>query len=201
MAARVVLLGWGSLLWEGGGVFDARHDPWQSDGPFLRLEFSRVSGSRDGALTLVIDPENGVPVRVAWCRSRRQTIAEAIEDLRQREQTPDRQRLGWYVVDGEGHCHDPESLANIRAWASERELDGVVWTDLRSNFAAKVGEPFSVDAAMRYLTSLKRDARNKALEYIARAPAFVQTPVRAAFDATFVPAPLAPPSNQKVSGR
>jgi hypothetical protein len=191
MAARVTLLGWGSLLWEGGGVFDAWHDPWQSDGPFLRLEFSRVSRSRGGGLTLVIDPENGVPVRVAWCMSRRQTIAEAIEDLRQREQTPNRQSIGWYVIGGEGHCHDPESLAAIRAWASERELNGVVWTDLQSNFAAKVGKPFSVDAAMRYLKNLRRDAREKAVEYIRRAPPFVRTPVRVAFDDTFAPAHLA----------
>lgn len=181
MTVRIALLGWGSLLWEGGNTFDDWHEHWQCDGPPLRIEFSRVSSSRGGALTLVIDPENGVPIRVAWCLSRRQIIGEAIEDLHKREQTPVH-NIGRFAVTGETNCHDIESLDSISAWATERELDGVVWTDLRSNFAKKVGEPFSVDVAMRYLKSLEGESRTKAVEYFQRAPSFVQTPLRNAFN-------------------
>ena len=182
MARQVALLGWGSLLWEGGSVFDSWHEPWQCDGPPLRIEFSRVSSkSRGGALTLVIDPKNGVPARVAWCLSRRQTIGEAIEDLRKREQTAVR-NIGRFAVTGEMGCCDAESLDSIGAWARERTLDGVVWTDLRSNFARKTGESFSVGAAMRYLKSLKGESRTRAVEYFQRAPSFVQTPLRKAFN-------------------
>ena len=191
MTGPIAILGWGSLLWEGGGTFDTWHEPWQDNGPVLSLEFSRVSASRDGALTLVIDPENGVPVRVAWCLSRRRTIGKAIEDLRQREQTPNRDSVGWHAMGGHGNCHDPGSLAAIRVWANERSLGFVVWTDLRSNFAAKVGERFSVDAAMRYLDGLKHDTRIKAIEYVRRAPPFVRTPVRAAVDSAIAPAHFA----------
>ncbi len=181
MAGQIALLGWGSLLWEGGSAFDSRHEPWQYDGPPLRIEFSRVSKSRSGALTLVIDPKNKVPIRVAWCLSRRQTIGEAIEDLRKREQTPVR-NIGRFDVTGEMNCRDPESLDSIGAWARELALDGVVWTDLRSNFARKTGEPFSVGAAMRYLKSLEGESRDKAVEYFKRAPSFVQTPLRKTFN-------------------
>ena len=181
MAGRVALLGWGSLLWEGGTAFDTWHEPWQCDGPSLRIEFSRVSSSRGGALTLVIDPENGVLVRAAWCLSRRQAISAAIADLANREQTQT-ERVGRIVADDQAHSHDGESHHMIRTWAAERQLAGVVWTDLRSNFATKRGEPFSIAAAMQYLKSLNGESKTKAVEYFQRAPSFVQTPLRDAFN-------------------
>lgn len=181
MTARIALLGWGSLLWEGGKTFDDWHEPWQCDGgPLLKIEFSRVSSSRGGALTLVIDPENGTAFSVAWCLSRRELVGEAIDDLCKREQTTER-NIGRFGVAGEMGCHDTDSLNSIGTWAVERELEGVVWTDLRSNFAEKMGVPFSVDSALRYLNSLKGDSRKKAVEYFQRAPSFVQTPLRQAF--------------------
>jgi len=175
------LLGWGSLLWEGGNTFDDWHEPWQCDGPSLRIEFSRVSSSRGGALTLVIDPENGVLARVAWCLSRRQTINEVIEDLRKREKT-NTQNIGRITADGQAQCRDRELYQAIYTWAAEREMAGVVWTDLRSNFTTKWREPFSIETAMRYLKSLDGDSRIKAVEYFQRAPSFVQTPLRDAFN-------------------
>ena len=181
MTARIALLGWGSLLWEGGEAFDDWHEPWQCDGgPSLKIEFSRVSSSRGGALTLVIDPENGTAFSVAWCLSRRKSIGEAVNDLRKREQTTE-PNIGRFGVTGERGCRDTDSLNSIGTWAIERELDGVVWTDLRSNFAENLGEPFSVDSALRYLNSLEGESRMKAVEYFRRAPSFVQTPLQQAF--------------------
>jgi hypothetical protein len=95
------------------------------------------------------------------------------------------QNIGRVAADGNSQCRDGESLAAIRAWGAERKLDGVLWTDLRSNFAKKTGEPFSLDAAIRYLTGLGSEARTKALEYLQRAPAFVRTPLRDAFNSRF----------------
>jgi hypothetical protein len=54
MPPKIAILGWGSLLWEGGAEFDRWHDEWRLDGPVLRLELSRVSSRRLDALTLVI---------------------------------------------------------------------------------------------------------------------------------------------------
>ena len=54
---KIVILGWGSLLWDKTHrEFDRHHSKWKLDGPTLKLEFSRESASRLNALTLVIDP-------------------------------------------------------------------------------------------------------------------------------------------------
>ena len=84
---RIAILGWGSLLWEDSPDFDRWHEAWEDDGPTLKIEFSRVSTSRLGALTLVIDEEHGAPTRVAWCLSKRTNTDDAVCDLRCREGT------------------------------------------------------------------------------------------------------------------
>ncbi len=180
MAERVALLGWGSLLWDGGPAFDVQHDPWRCDGPTLKIEFSRISASRGGALTLAIDAKNGAPIQVAWCLSRRATIGEAIEDLRVREGASAR-HVGNFSTGGRAQYRDGEAFAAIRAWAPTQGLDGVVWTDLPSNFMEIAGQPFSVAAGIAYLRSLSGDSRARAIEYIRRAPDCVLTPLRQAF--------------------
>src|SRR5579885_2650065 len=79
------ILGWGSLLWEGGAEFDKWHGDWRFDGPKVPLEFSRISDSRLGALTLVLDAEHGAQVPVAWCVSKRKYAEDVVADLRCRE--------------------------------------------------------------------------------------------------------------------
>jgi hypothetical protein len=67
--AKIAILGWGSLLWdESDEGFNALHGQWRSDGPILKLEFSRKSMSRLNALTLIIDPVHGhdVRLRIPW---------------------------------------------------------------------------------------------------------------------------------------
>ena len=183
MTKRIALLGWGSLLWDKDEEFDGRHGRWHRDGPTLKLEFSRVSKSRGHALTLVIDPENGMDTQVRWSLSRRPGIADAMDDLRKREKTR-RKYIGAYSVAGNRSSRDDNTFSAIGDWAAERGLDGVVWTDLPSNFEDETGERFSVDAAMRYLKTLRGDDREKAFRYIENAPAFVRTPLRLAFSDT-----------------
>lgn len=179
MTDKIALLGWGSLLWEGGSAFDQMHEPWQFDGPILKLEFSRISKSRGGALTLVIDPENGTPNRVAWCTGRRNTISETVDDLRMREGTREN-KIGRIARGADAHYRDVETYDVVQTWMIEHDLAGVVWTDLDSNFAEKTGSAFSVEAAIQYLCKLDARSKTKALEYINCAPAFVQTPLRVA---------------------
>lgn len=177
MANGIALLGWGSLLWDGGESFDQTHGPWHGNGPNLRLEFSRVSASRGGALTLVIDPEHGAPVQVAWCLSHRASLPEAVDDMRRREGTTGR-NIGHYAADGGQQFRDRQTVEAIRAWATEHGLDGAVWTDLQSNFQDVVGQPFSVEAALQYLAGLSAEGLLRAVEYLRKAPDFVQTPLR-----------------------
>lgn len=175
---RIGILGWGSLLWEGGPEFDKWHDSWHYDGPSLKIEFSRISTTRLGALTLVIDPAHGCPTRVAWCLSKRKRIEDAIADLRCREGTTIR-NIGYASV--EKKPEQPDTLDTedpIVAWAREKNLNAVVWTALRSNFKEKAGRPFSVNNVMAYLRTLDAPGKAKAAEYVWRAPEFVHTPVR-----------------------
>ena len=177
---NIAILGWGSLLWEGRPDFDEWHEPWQNDGPLLKLEFSRVSETRLGALTLVIDSANGSPTTVAYCLSKRTDPEDAICDLRCREGTA-RKNIGYvFLADGRSQSRDKESCDAIVDWAKGKDIDVVVWTDLPSNFCDKVKKSFSVKNAISYLKTLDDAGRAKAAEYVRRAPDFVQTPLREA---------------------
>ena len=144
---RICILGWGSLIWEKRPEFDDYHGPWQLDGPTLNLEFSRVSETRLNALTLVIDPANGAPCRVAYTDSARNNPNDAICDLRTREGTVLR-LIGVMFLDGSRTQGGNEATREtIRHWAQEKQFDVVAWTDLPANFQNKTGKPFSVDAA------------------------------------------------------
>ena len=64
-------------------------------------------------------------------------------------------------------------------------FDAVIWTALARNFdlSDKAGEPFSADAAIRYLEGLDAPKLDAALAYIRSAPPEVLTHVRAAASA------------------
>lgn len=176
---HIYILGWGSLIWDKRPEFDDYHGPWQSDGPTLKLEFSRISQkTRLGALTLAIDPSNGVSCRVAYTRSTRKDPNDAICDLRSREGTV-LNRVGVMFLDGSrSHGGDDTTREAIRTWALQKKLDVVIWTDLAADFEEKTRTRFTVDAACTYLQGLSVEGKVKAVEYILRAPDFIETPLR-----------------------
>ena len=175
---RIAIIGWGSLIW------DPRELPkvgdWQADGPELPVEFSRIS--LDKRLTLVIDPINGTLVRTLHVLSPRTSLDDAQKDLRVREGT-NKDNLGWVNVvnkmsSREAHLRQENIIGIIMKWCQEHEYSAAVWTALPSNFKAKFFKDFSVETAMEYLAGLSKQELEKALEYIRRAPACVDTPVR-----------------------
>jgi hypothetical protein len=175
----VAILGWGSLLWEDHLEFNRQHEPWQCDGPELKIEFSRVSSSRLRALTLVIDENHGTAMRVAYCMSRRDAICDAVGDLRTREGT--RAEMIGRLVLGEQDAETGEARTHIREWAQTKTgIDAVVWTGLSSNFREEANVEFSNEAALDWVRRLPAAGKVKAAEYVWLAPAFVQTPLRAA---------------------
>lgn len=177
MPPQIALLGWGSLLWEPSHEFDEHRGDWRYNGPTLSLEFSRVSTSRLGALTLVIDEGHGVPTTTAWCLSKRARAEDAVADLRCREGCPLRHIARLDVPGADGQQPEGAAVA-IAHWARERKLDVVVWTALPSNFQEEVQRPFELNAAIDYIQQLPAAAKVRAAEYVWRAPEFVKTPLR-----------------------
>jgi hypothetical protein len=173
---KIAILGWGSLLWDKRPEFDEHHESWRFDGPELPLEFSRISKSRKGALTLVVDPVNGAPCRSAYAFSTRRDPDDAIADLRCREGTVMR-HVGVYFRDG-ARRGQPPIPDSIPPWADQRGIDVVVWTGLPSDFEEKVKRPFSIENVIGYLQSLPADVKAGAAEYVWRAPDLVVTPLR-----------------------
>ena len=185
-AGRIAILGWGSLLWECRPDFDGLHGPWYFDGPTIKLEFSRVSSTRLGALTLVIDESRDVEAtQVAYTLSERSNPDSARRDLREREGVPRDDMENSIGIISSQHSYksiNKNADRAIRDWSKRNRLAAVIWTDLPSNFEKKAGKKFSDDNAISYLQTLGPYARTKAAEYVWRAPSFVQTPLREALD-------------------
>lgn len=178
--SRMAILGCGSLCWETRPRFDSQHGHWSENGPTLKLEFSRISSSRGGALTLAIDPLHGEPNRIAFTLSRRANLDVVITDLREREGTTPA-NIGFLApATGRHRSRYRATIDWVRPWAVQEDVDAVIWTDLPSNFTNQTGTRFSVRAAIEYLERLEPDSKEIAFTYIRRAPAFIQTPLRSA---------------------
>jgi len=187
---KIAILGWGSLLWDSRpefASFQKQHESWKDDGPTLRLEFSRISSSRKGALTLVLETEpNGTLCQVAYAASKRDNLDDVRCDLRYREGT-ELVNIGFCVTTppGQSHGRCSQAISSILKWAAEPEhkFDVVVWTDLDSNFQQKRGRSFSLEEAILHLQGLDREGKSKAAEYVWRAPDFIRTPLRSTLEA------------------
>jgi hypothetical protein len=183
---KIALLGGGSLTWNPGSLHISGE--WKTSGPVLPIEFSRISDN--GRLTLVIDEKDGAHVPTRSVFSSQNNLQLAITNLKERENTPFRDRIGYIDLpnntrNARAWKSHPKACKIIRAWAEHQKIDAVVWTAIGPRFAEKTGEPFSTDAALRYLATLKGDTRAAALKYIRAAPAEVTTPVRHQVNMTY----------------
>jgi hypothetical protein len=196
-AVRIAVLGWGSLIWNPRELRLASH--WQPDGPFLPIEFARISATGPPRLTLAIR-QDADKVRTLWAQSAHDKLDGAMENLATRENTTS-EKIG-YVRRGDQPLESrsrltsiigahlkatPEApttgdlLQHIDWWRSEHQVDAVIWTDLPSNFEESFrndGQPaaLSGETAVSYLESL-RDAAF-AEEYVRRAPPQIRTRIR-----------------------
>lgn len=174
---RIAIIGWGSLIWDPRKL--PHEGAWQTGGPVLPLEFSRVSS--DCRLTLVIDFVNGEKVTTLFTLSSRTDLRDAIKDLKVREGTT-LKRIGYVnVLTGEDSRQELEQASvhdSIAGWARTLNFSAAVWTALPPTFEKKTGKPFSVKNAYDYLASLPCTIRDIALQYIANTPDEVMTPLR-----------------------
>lgn len=179
-SGKIVILGWGSLLWEPSDQLKENIGKWEDDGPVLPIEFCRISRSRNSALTLVVDPDNGVPVRTQYTFSKRKNPEDAACDLRTREGTVIK-HIGLIDFQNEKYrCHWTSAIDKIKLWAENKKIRAVVWTDLPSNFLDETNIMYSTENAMGYLKKLPEEGQKSAKEYIKNAPDCVVTPLRTA---------------------
>jgi len=176
--ARIACLAWGSLVWDTGEHPLPLRTKWKNDGPELPIEFARISDSRNGALTLVLFPKVA-PSKTLWAEMELKTISEAIGVLSHREQTSVR-NIGFWQKTGEFKSPVIPTLpSDISKWASDRNLEGVIWTALSSNFIERLKKPLTPENAIEYLRSLTGSKGfPKAEEYFRKAPMQIETEVR-----------------------
>jgi len=178
------ILGWGSLIWDLDNLAPHVRGDWRMDGgPVLPMEFTRVSPKRKLGLVVCLDDRHGVGCRTNAIASVRGDIHGAVDDLARRERAPV-ERIG-AVCRATGYRHGATEVVIelVAAWCDAQGLAGAVWTDLPSNFAEHLGEPFSIPRALSYLRGLAGDSLDEAVRYIENAPAATDTPLRRALAA------------------
>ncbi|HEY9625452.1 MAG TPA: hypothetical protein V6C78_34350 [Crinalium sp.] len=181
----IAILGWSSLIWKPQDL--PYEGSWQQGGPVLPLEFTRVKTARP--LTLVLDPVHGVdcPTQFVW--SSRTKLVDAIEDLRQRENTSSSE-IGYVDLqrDRSSLQDHPEQIdvdRIVREWCKDQQVPAAVWTAIPPNFTEELGIGFSVKAAMHYFEQLPEPEQDSVMEYLQNTPPEITTPVRQHLEALY----------------
>ncbi|MBE7646738.1 hypothetical protein [Tenacibaculum finnmarkense] len=181
---KIAILAWGSLYWDLGDL--SIIDKWNNDGVILPIEFSRISDNGKGRLTLVIDEINGSQVKTYWSTSSFSNLKNSIKNLRDREGTNDK-NIGYInITDNSSYSKFSESLIKrIKDWANLNKLDAVIWTDLESNFDKFTNMKFSIENGLEYINNLDKKTKEKAIEYINKAPEQTITDLRKRYNTVY----------------
>ena len=170
----IACLAWGSLVWDPRDL--PRRGPWFADGPLVPVEFARQSD--DGRLTLVLVP--GAPlVRSLWGLLDLPNLDEAVAALGTREGLQPRNFSRHIGVWNSTDPYAGDALSQrLAAWAAPLGLDALVWSNLPPRFAGEEGRIPSPWEAIRYLEGLGGEARQRAEEYVRKAPPQIDTDMR-----------------------
>jgi hypothetical protein len=170
---KIACLGWGSLVWNPGELPIER--PWQKDGPLLPIEFARHSSGDRITLVLV---EGFDSVHTLWTMMLVSDLLSAKRELAARERIPRNDMdsyIGfWTTAKDSGGLRS----AQIGAWATEKRLEGVVWTALPPRFHHMDGKVPSEADVVDFLRSLDQAQGESAEEYIRNAPRQIDTRYR-----------------------
>ena len=171
---KIAVIGWGSLYWNYRGL--KLKGPWNYDGPKLPIEFARKSEKTP--LTLVLY-QKAAKVQTLWNTLDYSSLNEAILALATREATTER-NIGFYSrLNGSCRCNTvPEVIGTIKKWVETKGLDGVVWTDLGSNFLETLGTELSEDSIYQYITGLEANEKVTEKEYVTKVHPQIDTPMR-----------------------
>lgn len=165
---NIACLGWGSLIWKPDTLPLA--SAWFQDGPSMPIEFSRIADGGELATAICM---NATPCKVLWAVLDVQSLDDAVQALRMREQIPDDRQDGVGIFTSNG-----STVGVLAEWASARQLDAVIWTALPPRFEAVEGLIPSVDDVLEYLKNLTGKTLDHAHSYISRVPIQINTPYR-----------------------
>ena len=166
-------MGWGSLIWRSGRLpLEGR---WRRDGPPLPVEVARESG--DGRVTLVAG-RDGHESRTLWAPLDVEGLEGARRALRRRERSAAGTIGRWPAPDGS----DAVDRNSVARWATERGIDGVVWTALPPRFGGEDGRVPRLREVLDHLAGLRGASRVRAERYVRRAPRQIRTPYRRAIE-------------------
>ncbi|WP_333617514.1 hypothetical protein [Mixta calida] len=165
---NIACLGWGSLLWKPDAL--PVSGDWHADGPSLPIEFSRIGDSGELATAVCI---NAPLVPVFWTKLAVDTLEQACDALRQREQIPEERSDGIGALITQGSATGP-----LAEWAQARQIDAVIWTALPPRIAYSEGLIPTLDDAVAYLSELQGEKRDHARHYLEQVPRQIDTPYR-----------------------
>lgn len=178
---QIAVLGWGSLIWNPGQL--PLSSKWEADGPSLPIEFSRESS--DGRITLVL--VEGVKESPAlWAQLNADSLEVAKAALAKREGISEhntKYSIGFWEA-ASGMSHGTCSI-EIAKWATEKRLDGVIWTNLKYGFKSSRDKAPELTEVIEHLQSLSGEVQSVAEEYVRKTPAQVQTEFRSEFENLF----------------
>lgn len=177
---KLACLGWGSLVWAPQGLPVRR--PWFKDGPLLPIEFARESKDRRITLVIVPDaPPEVARVRSLWALMSLNELKGAKQALADREgikqENIERDIGFWSEAETSGQGYAGE----IGRWASQKDLDAVIWTALPPTFKHKPGQETIADQVISFLKDLNErpyEQWKRAKEYIRKAPLQIDTECR-----------------------
>lgn len=171
---RIALIGWGSLFWNSSGLKII--GGWKEGGPYLPIEFARESEKTP--LTLVLFPQAS-DVQTLWAQTKITDLKEAIAALAKREGTKE-VNIGYFSrLDGSSRCNAvPEVLARIEKWTDEKELDAVVWTDLKARFRKDLKMEVNEENVFDRISELPTEDFEKEGKYVTRVHDQIDTKIR-----------------------
>ena len=163
----IYYIAWGSLLWNFKTL--KIETEWTKSIIKFPLNFSRISDSGHGRLTLVID-ETGEMNNVYYARTSFSNLNTAIQKLKMREKTLNK-NIGFINIASDTFrtsLLDNKKIQDLVNFAKKNKIDGLIWTEISPNFDEVFGKPYSKENAIEYIESKHENKRvyNKILEYI-----------------------------------
>ena len=161
----IVYLAWGSLYWN---PEDLPIKKWIPASLELPLEFSRISDKGKGRLTLVIDEKNGTYNKIWYSETDIKDVNIAINSLKKRENTI-KSNIAYtnLKTNRKRTINTPKHIVNlIENWATNNNIDTVIWTDLKSNWKDIMNTDYSPKGAYQYFTNSELTVRLEILKYI-----------------------------------